>query len=296
MIDCSMSDSLSVTIAALPDAERAATIRRLLETDGFTCATAPLTGNLPGDESIDAGVVFDDGTDPSLRSVATLRRRGAAVFVLADVATRERFARLMAAGATGVLPPDVSDERIVAELQALADLRREASAQAIHQTLQPFLAATIEAWQLMAQVKARLSGVRQKREYRMAGEMTALIYLIGTPPRVLALSVERDVAKALSIRVLNGAIPDPDPEIVQDTLAEMANVVAGQVKGRYENSPGEFDISTPTVITGTPHHIVHRPDLPCYEMAFTSDVGAFHLQLSVRGREPGKPATEQFRA
>ena len=75
-----------------------------------------------------------------------------------------------------------------------------------------------------------------------------------------------------------------------DTLAEMANVVAGQAKGRYEGSPYEFDISTPTVITGSPHHIVHRADLPCYEMAFSSELGPFYLQLSVRGREPGHPA------
>ena len=286
-----MTDTLSVVVAASAPIGRAATVRGLLEADGFTCQAATLSGTIPGDGTIDAGVVLDDGSDQSLRSVASLRSRGAVVFVVADLATRERFARLMAAGATGVLPPDVSDERIAAELEALADLRRQASAQSINQALQPFLAATLEAWQLMAQVRARLSGVRQKREYRMQGDLTALIYLIGTPPRILALSVSRDVARALSIRVLNGAVPDPDPEIVQDTLAEMANVVAGQVKGRYENSPYEFDISTPTVITGSPHHIVHRADLPCYEMAFSSELGPFYLQLSVRGREPGAKAT-----
>lgn len=285
-----MTESLTVSIAALATTGRAATVRGLLEADSFVCQTTLLSG-LADDSALDAGVVLDDGTDQSLRAVASMRSRGAVVFVVADIASRERFARLMAAGATGVLPPDVSDERIAAELEALADLRLQASAQSINQTLQPFLAATLEAWQLMAQVRARLSGVRQKREYRMQGDLTALIYLIGTPPRILALSVSKEVARALSIRVLNGAVPDPDSEIIQDTLAEMANVIAGQVKGRYESSPYEFDISTPTVIAGSPHHIVHRPDLPCYEMAFASDLGPFHLQLSVRGREPArKPA------
>lgn len=285
-----MTESLSVLIVAAASAGRASTVRGLLEADGFSCQAMTFSGSMPSQSAIDAGVVFDDASDQTLRCVAEQRSRGAVVFVVADLATRGRFARLMAAGATGVLPPDVSDERIAAELEALADLRRQASAQAINQALQPFLAATLEAWQLMAQVRARLSGVRQKREYRMPGDLTSLIYLIGTPPRILALSVSRDVARELSTRVLNGAVPDPDPEIVQDTLAEMANVVAGQAKGRYEGSPYEFDISTPTVITGSPHHIVHRADLPCYEMAFSSELGPFYLQLSVRGREPGHPA------
>lgn len=119
----------------------------------------------------------------------------------------------------------------------------------------------------------------------MTGDMTALIYPIGSSEWVLALSVDKEIAENLARQVLGANMPEPEPEIINDTLAEMSNVIAGQVQGCFEGTPFEFDISTPTVVSGTPHHVMHRPDLPCTEMAFTSDIGAFHLQLCVRGRD-----------
>lgn len=276
--------SLSVLVFAKDSDARIASLRGMLEADGFTCRQLTLGTPIPA-PTPDAAVLLDDGDDSVLRQVVNLRAAGIAIFAISAVATRERFGRLMAAGSTGVLPPDVSDERIAAEIEALADLRRQAQAQGPNQALQPFLAATLEAWQLMARSRARLSGVRVKREYRMAGDMTALIYLLGSSERVLALSVAKDVAENLARQVLGANMPEPEPEIIHDTLAEMSNVIAGQVKGRFDGTPFEFDISTPTVVSGTPHHLMHRPDLPCMEMAFTSDIGPFHLQLCVRGRD-----------
>lgn len=276
--------TLTVLIYAKDGDIRLASLRGLLEADGFSCKPQTLGTPLPA-PTPDAAILLDDGDDGVLRQVAHLRAIGIATFVVSVVAARERFSRLMSAGATGVLPPDVSDERVAAEIEALADLRRQAQSQGPNQALQPFLAATLEAWQLMARSRARLSGVRTKREYRMPGDLTALIYLLGTSERVLALSVSQSSALNLAKQVLGASMPDPEPEIVHDTLAEMANVVAGQVKGRFDGTAFEFDISTPTVIAGSPHHLMHRPDLPCMEMAFTSDIGPFHLQLCVRGRE-----------
>jgi chemotaxis protein CheX len=274
--------SLALMLCGATTDQRIAPMRGLLEADGINCRcaslTAPLVNPIP-----DAAVVLDDGNDAVLRLIIALRAAGAAVFTVSAVSSRERFGRLMAAGSTGVLPPDVSDERIAAEVEALADLRRQAE-KGPNQALQPFLAATLEAWQLMASSRARLSGVRAKREYRMPGDLTALIYLLGGAERVLALSLSNESAMALSKRVLGAHMPEPEPEIIHDTVAEMANVVAGQVKGRFDGTAFEFDISMPTVIAGSPHHLMHRPDLPCYEMAFTSDCGPFHLQLCVRGR------------
>lgn len=276
--------NMSVLVLARSADPRIASLRGLLEADGLTCRQQ-LFGTPIAAPAPDAAILLDDGDDSVLRQVANLRAAGIAIFAVSVAASRERFSRLMAAGSTGVLPPDVSDERIAAEVEALADLRRQAQSEGPNQALQPFLAATLEAWQLMARTRARLSGVRVKREYRMPGDMTALIYLLGSSERVLALSVANNVAEKLARQVLGASMPEPEPEIIHDTLAEMANVIAGQVKGRFDGTPFEFDISTPTVVSGSPHHLMHRPDLPCMEMAFTSDIGAFHLQLCVRGRD-----------
>ncbi len=279
--------SLSVLICADNDHPRLASLRQLLEADGFSCHVMSCSAPNPKPKT-EAAIIFDDNSDAALRQIAQLRGSSVVTFAVSADASRERFGKLMAFGSTGVLPPDVSDERIAAEVEALDELRQSTEGEGPNQALQPFLAATLEAWSLMAGSKARLSGLRAKSEFRMPGEVTALIYLFGNLERVLSLSMSYEAAQELTHKVLGDAMPDPDIAMVHDTLAEMSNVVAGQVKGRFDGTTYEFDISTPTVIAGSPHHLMHRPDLPCYEMAFTSDCGVFHIQLCVRGRDVEK--------
>ena len=200
---------------------------------------------------------------------------------------QETKARYISAGATEVCTPDETNERIVAEILSrqsslfgdLTKMRLE--------LLQPFIAATLEALEIMGGIKIKVNEVYRKSEYDMAGDISGLIYLIGKTERMLAVSFPAETAKNIAFKVLDGVVEEPDDEIITDCVGEVVNIVAGQVKGRFVHTEFEFDISTPSIITGTNHQIRHRSDLPCYVITFSGKVGKFALQLCVRASESG---------
>lgn len=151
--------------------------------------------------------------------------------------------------------------------------------------LKPFSQATVKAMEILANVHAEEGAVYSKADYSMRGCISGLIYLQGKVERMLTVTFSRDSARALAIQVLAGAIEDPNPEVLADCVGEFVNIIAGQVKGEFVHTENEFDISTPSIITGKDHEIRYRTDLPCYVMVFESDIGQFAVQLCVREEE-----------
>lgn len=193
--------------------------------------------------------------------------------------------KYISAGATHLCSPDESNERIVAEIQARFEFDSSETEQTRLQLLQPFIAATIEAMDIMAAVNVEVDQVLRKKAYGMDGDVSGVIYLIGKTERLLAITFPEQAANELSAKVLAEVTHHPTAEMVADCVGEIINVVAGQVKGRFVHTDYEFDISTPTVITGSNHEIRHKSDLPCYTMTFDGDLGNFSLQLCVSGAE-----------
>lgn len=241
---------------------------------------------------IGAVLINDDSTRAELyeqimRIRHLTRRHGIPLIVVAEGVKVEERPRLIAAGATMVCDIDVSPERVFAELTS----RKKASdvpteiRRVRDEMLQPFISAAIEGMQVMAGIDIELDQVRRKTDYLMSGDISAVIYLLGKLERMLAVSVTHETAYKMTYQILGGALDVIDDEVIGDSVAEMANIVAGQVKGQFAGTAYEFDISTPTVIAGENHQIRHRPELPCYVMTFNSSIGRIGLQLAVRPRE-----------
>lgn len=234
-------------------------------------------------------IVLDDGSEAALSAVvvhAGVQSGGStAVVVLLRTASPQRRGRLLAAGAARVLDGQVSGERLASELQALAETGGSGPDRLRSDLLQPFVAATIEAWSVMADVGIRTTAIQRKADFKMAGDLSALIHLVGTNERLLALTMSSVVARELAIAMLHRLVPAPTDEMICDSAGEMINIIAGQVKGSFVGTPYEFDIGLPTIISGANHEIKHRSELPCFVMVFTSPFGPFTLQLCVRTRE-----------
>ena len=249
------------------------------------------TKDWPDFSSDIAGVVFlEDGRLRVLESIIearqkTRRYQGTPLIVVPnDWGPRVRV-KYISAGATQVCSPDETKERIVAEIQARFDFDSREAEQARLELLQPFIAATIEAMEVMASVHIKINKVFRKRNYNMDGDISGVIYLISKTERLLAVTFPMATAKKISSKVLAGAVEDPTAEMVSDCVGEIVNVIAGQVKGRFVHTDYEFDISTPTLISGPSHEIHHKSSLPCYVMTFGGEVGNFSLQLCVRGKD-----------
>lgn len=274
---------MQVLVLRHPDDQRLAALLPGIEALGATVKIGGFAAALAGAGGI---ALLDDGSPEALAAVVgNAGRDELPIVALLSARNPERRSRLLAAGVSRVIEGPETGERVASEIQALVETGGPGHDRLRAELLQPFIASTIESWSLMAGVVVHTSSIFRKTESRMQGDISALIHLVGTSERLLALTMGSQVANALTVAMLNRLVAEPSDEMVCDSVGEMVNIIAGQVKSAFVGTPYEFDIGLPTIITGPNHEVRHRSELPCFVMAFVAPFGPFSLQLCVRNRE-----------
>lgn len=240
-------------------------------------------GPLPRVGQAPAGVVvFADGEPKITDWIASVEKQtrylSVPLIAVSQDADRGVQDRLLAAGACAVYDAKVDDNLLLAELQARCDAQ-PVFAEIRENLLQPFTEAATITLQEMASVAISVHSVYQKSKYKMFGDISAVIGLIGPREGSLVLSFPMATAATVVGRILAGIAEDPDNDMIRDCVGEIANVIAGQAKGILAETKYQFCFSTPTIISGVGHEIRHKPDMPCLVIAFGSEVGDFALQL-----------------
>jgi chemotaxis protein CheX len=112
------------------------------------------------------------------------------------------------------------------------------------------------------------------------GEFSGVILFHGKKTRgVVALSFERQCIIELANAVFQGAITEYTDEILVDFAGELCNQVAGQTQAIFQASGDRFEISTPTLIQGKDHRIVHKYHAPCLILPFQWGGGKFYTEF-----------------
>jgi chemotaxis protein CheX len=194
---------------------------------------------------------------------------------------KEARARLYAAGASAVCPADADNGRILEEVRQRCDMQPVLT-EIRTKLLEPFTYATYVTLREMAGTAVAVESIYRKTDYRMFGDVSAVIGLLARTEGFMVLSLPDATAAGLVRRILAGITDDPDADMVRDGVGEIANVIAGQAKGLLAGTPYQFDLSTPTVVSGAGHEIRHKPGTPCLVIAFTSDLGDFAMQLCLK--------------
>lgn len=250
---------------------------------GCTVNWLQLTHPVPRLTPTTAGLVFFDDADQDVvgwLSELQSRARYLAVPLIA-VAARpgsEDKERLIAAGAATVCDPDAGHEQLFQELQS----RREALPvldDIRNGLLEPFEMGVRHTLQEMAGTEIEVLATYQKSNYRMFGDITAVLGLIAATEGAMALSVPEATATALVQRVMSGVGEALDRDMICDCVGEIANVIGGQAKTMLAGTPYHFRLSTPTIVSGGSYEIRHKPGMPCMVMVFGTDVGNFALQI-----------------
>jgi chemotaxis protein CheX len=227
-------------------------------------------------------VVFEDSEPGTLEWISRAREQtrylSMPLVVVRTAGSREHESRLVAAGAAAVCPPDIAAEQLLAEVRAhcisqpvIADVREK--------LLGPFSEATVLTMREMAGIEIAVRSVYQKTGYRMFGDISAVLGLLGKAEGSLVISFPEATAEAFVRRILASVDASPGPSIVRDCIGELSNVIAGQARGLLVDSTYQFSLSIPTVISGASHEIRHKPGAPCLVVAFGCDLGEFALQL-----------------
>jgi chemotaxis protein CheX len=275
---------LDVFVIGPRDDQRVRDLERLLRASGSTVQLTILEdGAVPVFGAGGAVLVLFEGSHSRAAEYASKVREGTRYQSVHLIVVRasegaESAARLLAAGAAAVCESDCNVEQIAAEVRTRCDMQPVLDE--IRQTfLGPFTSATKTTIKEMAGLDVEVSSVYQKRGYRMFGDISAVLGLVGQSEGSLVLSFPDATATRLVKRILADFDGNAEEGVVRDCIGEVANIVAGQARGPLANTPYHFTLSTPTIISGANHEIRHKPGAPCLVVAFTSELGDFALQI-----------------
>src|SRR5262249_41483040 len=138
-----------------------------------------------------------------------------------------------------------------------------------------FIAATREALSAMASADVAVEDVRRTALAPSLGDIAGHLALASVEELELLFIFPAATATAFARRILGGVSQQPDLALVQDCMAEIVNVIAGQAKAMLADTPNRFTYSIPKVLGGAAGNAAGY-----LAIAFVSDLGNFGVQLS----------------
>ena len=137
--------------------------------------------------------------------------------------------------------------------------------------LNPFIGATIDCLKQMAQVKPERKRVFIKKDPLMHGDICGIIGMSNGITGSCVVSFPDSLARRLVSRLLGENELTIAPDMVQDGIGEIANMIAGGAKRTFSTiGTYPFDISTPTVVAGEPVRLFNPHDTVSVACEFTA--------------------------
>ncbi len=146
--------------------------------------------------------------------------------------------------------------------------------------INPFLTSLMNVLETMAMTKLTPGKPAMKKGETAKGDVSGIIGMVG-PQTKGSLSVTFDENLALSImEKMLGERPEEMNEEVTDMVGEITNMVTGGAKNILGDKGYDFDMATPTVVSGKNHTINHKCEGATLVIPFTSDCGDAFIEVS----------------
>jgi chemotaxis protein CheX len=146
--------------------------------------------------------------------------------------------------------------------------------------INPFIESIESVFQTMLdtslkrlQARATADGTLKKGDW-----FSSIIGISGKASGVVALSFPKKTALALAGRFVGSEFADVNPE-VSDALAELANMVGGGAKSKFEIDPPP-ELSLPTVVEGHDYKTKFPTKSVWVEVPFDTPAGEFVMEVS----------------
>ncbi len=148
--------------------------------------------------------------------------------------------------------------------------------------INPFIESTINCIEMMTGHSPQREQPFVKEGDMSHGDITGMIGFAAqnitgsvavTFPRESALSIYNDMTGE-SVSVINRE--------VQDSVGELANIIAGGAKSILAEQGLSYHISIPTVIVGKNHHIQHRSNTPVVVIPFSFNNMRIVVEVAMR--------------
>jgi len=146
--------------------------------------------------------------------------------------------------------------------------------------INPFVEAICAVSEMMLGTTLQRKQLRASSDgFKRAGEtLTSIIGISGEASGVIALCFPKPTALQFAGRFLSMDIVEVTAEVT-DALAELANMVGGSAKSKFNLNPPP-ELSLPTVIEGQDYKMRYPTKSAWIEVPFTSDAGDFVMEIS----------------
>jgi len=146
--------------------------------------------------------------------------------------------------------------------------------------INPFIQATKNVFDTMVFLKIVRGQPILKEKSSFSSDISGAIGLAGSTHGVTVVAFTESVACAISAKML-GEEPKEMNETVQDTIGEIANMIAGGAKGILTEQGLHFKIALPSVTVGKNHQVSYPEGVPCVVVPFKIPEldATFHLEV-----------------
>lgn len=145
--------------------------------------------------------------------------------------------------------------------------------------LNPVLRSLAKVLKMMAQLDAKVLKPGIKSDAVAKGEVTGIIEVKGANVNgSLSLTFSKALILELARRMLRMQPTEID-ETVKDLAGEMTNMVIGGAKSEMDDKGYRADMSTPRVVAGKNHTVVHNIKAPTMIIPYETAVGNMYIEL-----------------
>jgi len=145
--------------------------------------------------------------------------------------------------------------------------------------INPFITATTHAFKTMMNTEVHQGSPQLKKMPFPMYDVSGVIGLSGDAQGSVSLSFPMNVATKVVSKMLGTPIIENSDDMI-DGIGELTNIVAGNAKGGLTQF--KLSISLPNVIIGKDHIITEQRGCPTILLPFSSSLGAFAMEISLK--------------
>lgn len=231
----------------------------------------------------------DNPVRSRLRRMETLTRtreifafKDIPIFLVSDGNHRDEIGTAIRKQVYDVLFTPLTDEGVRKAVQkAMRPVGKETTLDV--RLVNPFVQSAIEVLSTMANTNIVRKEVLLKKDYRMFGDVSAVIGIMGEKIEgSVAVTFHEELAHRIVGRMLGMDGDALSSEEVHDGLGELVNMISGKAKTSLSTVDGlQFNLALPTIVTGIGHEIAHRPGTPCLVIVFDAEDMPFAVQVAI---------------
>ncbi len=149
--------------------------------------------------------------------------------------------------------------------------------------MQPFIAETINTFEVMLGVKPEAKDLETKESTNSTYDISAIIGITGSGAGGIVLSFPEDVACKVVSRMLGEEVTELNQD-VSDGIGELVNIITGNAKrGLVKHGFNDLSLSLPNVVIGKHRTVWRSKDMPCLmKRFFSSELGPFCIEVNIR--------------